>query len=900
LALTPGTRLGPYEIIAALGAGGMGEVYRVRDTKLNRDVALKALPASFVHDAERVARFRREAHLLASLNHPHIGAIYGLEEVDGRQFLVLELVEGGTLADRLSTGRLPVSESLAIAQQIAEALEAAHEKGIVHRDLKPANIALTADDRVKVLDFGLAKAAASDQPPTDAAESPTLTIGATQQGVILGTAAYMSPEQAKGRPADQRADVWAFGCVLYEMLTGKRAFEGEDVSETLASVLRAEPDWSALPTDVSDAIRVLLKRCLLKDRHQRVANLGVARFVMSEATVSHASAQSSVTLSSGRPGGTHRTRLLLAAAAGLILGALVATAAVLFVSKRATVALPSGPVRFTVDVEIPSAGLAGDRDIAISPDGTRIAYRDGTSLSVRDVSEIEAHVVSGSTVGRMPFFSPDGQWIGFFAGGEVRKIPVTGGTPIRLASIGAPPRGGVWTKDDQILLAFADNSGLRRVPASGGEMTIFVKPNEGQAGFSYPSLLPSGRGLLFTYTNLAEPTVPVIGVVELATGKRHEVLRGGSGAQYADGFLIYAAGSGLSAIPFDEERLVTTGQSRRVLENVMTFAAGTANFATSVNGSLVYAPTGSEVAIPRTLVWVDRQGRETPLNAPARAYSAARISPDNSRIALDIRDQQNDIWMWDIRREAMTRMTFDPGVDMCPVWSLDGKRIIWASVSAMTVPVLFSESADGTGTRQQIGSTVNPVFPSSVAPTGEIITWENAGPATGQDIIMVDPSTKKRTPLLATPAAELGGDVSPDGRWLAYQSNESGRNEIYVRPFPNVDAGRWQISTLGGTRPAWSSKSDEVFFIDTSGGLSAVAVERTNNTIVAARPRQLLATKYYPGFTTLGIDLRGYDVSRDGQLFLMIKEAADSTTPTERLVIVINWTQDLRPRPPGN
>ncbi|HEV8237633.1 MAG TPA: serine/threonine-protein kinase, partial [Gemmatimonadaceae bacterium] len=443
MSLAPGTRLGSYEIRALLGVGGMGEVYRARDTRLNRDVALKALPPSFVHDPERVGRFRREAQLLASLNHPHIGAIYGLEDVEGRQFLVLELVEGGTLADRLATGALPFSESLAIAQQIAEALEAAHDRGIIHRDLKPANIALTPDDRVKVLDFGLAKAAVPDPSSPDVGNSPTLTIGATEAGVILGTAAYMSPEQARGRGADQRSDVWSFGCVLYEMLTGRRAFEGEDASDTLAAVLRAEPDWSVLPDDMSDAIRVLLKRCLLKDRQQRVANLGVARFVMSEASVARVERGSAVP--PPRVSAPLGTKLVLAGIAGLIIGALVAGGSAILASRRTPPAQLPAPIRLTVDIERSAAQAYPDREIAISADGSRIAYRDGAAISVRDLSSLEARVVDGSAAGHMPFFSPDGRWIGYFTGNELRKIPVTGGVPTTLGLIGAPPRGGVWT-----------------------------------------------------------------------------------------------------------------------------------------------------------------------------------------------------------------------------------------------------------------------------------------------------------------------------------------------------------------------------------------------------------------------------------------------------------------------
>ena len=436
-----------------------------------------------------------------------------------------------------------------------------------------------------------------------------------------------------------------------------------------------------------------------------------------------------------------------------------------------------------MDTERSAAQAYPDREIAISADGNRIAYRDGASISVRDLSALEARVVDGSAAGHMPFFSPDGRWIGYFTGNELRKIPVTGGVPTTLGLIGAPPRGGVWTPKDEIILSLADGVGLRRVPASGGQMTVLAQAADGQSGLTYPALLPNGRALLFTVAS-ASTGVPSINVLDLESGERREVIRAGSGAQYADGFVVYAVGPTLYAISFDQERLVTSGEAVPVVNNVMTFAPATANFAMSPNGTLIYAPSTREVVIARTLVWVDRQGHETPLGAPPRPYAVARISPDGTRIALDIRDQQNDIWTWDTRREAMTRVTFDPTVDMCPLWTLDAKRIVWASLRATGSPALFSQSADGTGISERMGSGINPVFPTSVAPDGRIVAWENSGPGSSQDIVLLIQSRKRASlssPRLRRSSTATCRPMVAGSR--INQMNRAGKKSICVR-FP--------------------------------------------------------------------------------------------------------------------
>jgi serine/threonine-protein kinase len=923
MTLAAGTKLGTYEIVGKLGEGGMGEVYRARDTKLGRDVAIKVLPASFVNNPERVARFQREAQILATLNHPHIGAIYGLETSDDSQFLVLELVEGETLADRLASGSrlqapagrrqasgsgnrasgsglqasagLPIAEVISIARQIADALEAAHEKGIVHRDLKPANIAITADNQIKVLDFGLAKAIgpAEAGPHTgdraDLTDSPTLTFAGTQVGMILGTAAYMSPEQAKGRVADKRTDVWGFGCVLYEMLTGRRAFDGEDATEVIAAVIRSEPDWSALPGDLPASLRVLLKRCLEKDRRARISDIAVARFVLAEFVDSTPVLPQSA--DRARP-----QRKWVIAGTSVALATLALAVLGVWRTFQPPVAQPqAAPVRFALSAA-PTAQQLSDREMAISSDGRLIAYRSGPSLVIHDLSQLEPRQVSGTAAGRMPFFSPDGRWLAFFTTNELRKVPVAGGVATTLTPIGSSPRGGVWTYDDTIIFSLADGGGPRRMPAGGGDVTPLAKPAETRTTFFYPALLGTRRAVLFTVGTAGGPGSSIY-VLDLSTGEQKKLIDGAGSAQYANGLLVYSVDANLYAVPFDEDRLAVTGEAVPVLEGVMTFSTGSANYALSPNGSLVYAPARPDIATPRTLVWVDRKGAETPLNAPPRSYAAARLSPDGTKIALDIRDQQFDIWTWDIRREAITKVTFDPAVDMCPLWTLDSKRIIWTTLRATGVPAIYSQAADGTGTSERLASSMTtPVFPTSISPDGKVIVWENSV-RTSQDILAVDLSTQKVTSLISTPATELDGEVSPDGKWLAFESNESGRVEVYVRPFPNVDAGRWQISTTGGTRPAWSPRSNEIFYLDSAGGLTAVGLEIAGGTIVAGRPQQLFATKYHPGFTTLGLDFRGYDVSRDGQRFLMIKEPVDAP-PQEarRMIVVVNWTEELKAR----
>jgi serine/threonine-protein kinase len=898
----------------------MGEVYKARDTKLGREVAIKILPDAFVADPERVARFQREAQLLAALNHPHIAGIHGLEESGGMRFLALELVDGENLAQRLGTtgAGLAVDEALRIARQIADALQAAHDKGIIHRDLKPANVMLTADGQVKVLDFGLAKldesSAGLSGERAGMSHSPTLTLAATQAGMILGTAAYMAPEQARGRAADKRCDIWAFGCVLYEMLSGRKAFEGEDVTDTIAAVVRGEPDWTALPADVPDHIRALLKRCLLKDRKQRIPDISVALYIMDEARVE------------GADGSPERLALQKASlargvqpnvfiAAGLAI-AVVSVAVTWFVTRPAP--QPLLPVTRFAIVPPPAQPLSiqgADRDIAISPDGSHVVYRAGggqLQLAIRRLDQLEALGLAGLSNPRVPFFSPDGHWIGFFDGAELKKVSITGGPAITLCRLtGANPRGASWGDDNTIIFATADPAtGLLSVPAGGGEPKVLTRPDAAQreGDHLFPSILPGGHGVLFTITS-GQTENAQVAVLDLKTGQRKTLVRGGSHAEYVEtGHLVYAAAGTLRAVRFDLARLEVVSDPVPVAEHVMVSGTGAANFAISRHGTLVYVPGGAGTTTPRQLVWVDRKGHEEPVKAPLRAYASPRISPDGTRVALQILDQENDIWVWDLARQTPTRLTFDPAIDQQPVWTPDSRRIIFSSARS-GISNLYWHAADGTGADQRLTTSTNLQFPNSVTPDGthvvgyevfpktipDVVQFALDGPAAGRTGAPAEPAQRPSEPLVQTTFAEFNAEVSPDGRYLAYNSNESGQFEIYVRPYPKVNDGRWQVSTGGGTRPLWARNGRELFYIDALNVLTAVPVQTTPAMFSAGNPAKVFDAKY-----AMPVSARAYDVSLDGQRFLMIKEGgSDEKATPASLVVVEHWFEELKARVPA-
>ncbi len=907
MALAAGSRIGSYEVVGPLGAGGMGQVYRAKDTQLGRDVAIKALPDSLARDPERVARFQREAQVLAALHHPNIAGLHGLQEAGGSQYLVLEFVEGTTLGDHIAkaaaTGKgMPLAEVLPLARQIIDALEAAHEKGIVHRDLKPANIMITGDGQAKVLDFGLARVVESD-PTASTTNSPTLTMAATQAGLILGTAAYMSPEQAKGRVADKRSDVWAFGCVLYEMLAGKRIFEGEDVSETLAAVLRADPDWTGLPADLPGGIRTLLLRCLDRDRKTRIPDMAVVRYLLQD-TASLASA-------SGAAAAPARGPARFVGLGAAFTGGIAVTALGVWAIAAWAPAPPAPQVMrfaFSPPAAQRLAPTIADRQVAISPDGKFMAYISGASsaggqLMVRPIDSLDATPIAGVVGARSPFFSHDGKWIGYFGSSDIRKVSTAGGPSVPLCPIDGPPRGGTWLSDDTIVFATGQpGTGLQRVPSGGGTPTNLTTPAlaQGESDHIFPSALPDGRGVLFTVASTGAIATAQVAVLDLDTNTQTSLIRGGYHAEYVEpGYLVYATANALQGVAFDAARRRVMGDAVPVHDDVAITVSGASQFVVSRSGVLLYVPAAilSSAAgggSNRTIVWMNRQGREEPLKVPPRAYFALRLSPDGTRIALDIRDQENDIWVWDLARTTLTRFTFDPVADLFPVWTRDSRRILWASARAGAFN-LYWQAADGTGSPERLSEAPYGQYAMSVTADGKGVLINDLKAAQNPDVSLVPFEGKgPPVPILESAATERGADISPDGRFIAYESDESKTSEVFVRPFPNVNEGKWQVSIAGGSKPAWSPNGRELFYIDGASNLMAVSVQMTP-TLERGNPVKLFEAR---NIATLA-SARFYDVSRDGQRFVMIKELppppGQSTIPTgPTFVVVLNWPEELK------
>lgn len=879
-----GQSIAHYHVQAKIGVGGMGEVYRATDSRLGRDVALKLLPEKFARDAERMARFEREAKVLASLNHPNIASIYGLEESNGARALVMELVEGVTLAERIKKGPLHLDEALPIAKQIAEGLEYAHECGIIHRDLKPSNVKVRPDGQVKILDFGLAKAFEGETSEEEIENSPTLSAVATHMGVLLGTAAYMSPEQARGKRVDRRVDIWAFGCVLYEMLAGREAFAGETTSDILACVIRAEPDWSSIPASVPPRIRELLRRCLQKDPKQRLRDIGDARIAIEEAL-----SGTPQEVSGFYAGAVHLPvwRRLVPWAAGILLAAL-ASAAVWELRPR----VPAGQI-----VHFSFAPPAGDSlvflgngyaSLAISADGTNVAFvvnHGGTpQLYLRRMDQSEATLLKGTEEGLAPFFSPDGQWVGFFADGKLKKVSVLGGAPVTLCD--APNgRGGAWTSDDTIIFAPSTASGLMRVSATGGTPQPFTRldSSKGEITHRWPQLLPGGKAVV--YASGIEFNSATIAVASLKSGAAKMLaIRGGYPRYIAGGYLVFAGQEGLYAVPFDLERLEVTGSPFPVLQVQASPEGGVAGFAISETGSLVYVPPVETVS---KLAWVNRKGVLEALEAPGRDYGATRLSPDGKRVAVVIREKGfPDIWMYDIQRGTLTRLTLEAGGNAAPVFSPDGQRIAFSRLKDGNFSIL-AKPADGSGSEETL---VPPQSfrcnPFSWSPDGKFLAYVQIG-RTGKAEIWLLPLEGERKPqlVLANQFDNRGLAFSPDGKYLAYFSNESGRYEVYVMPFRN-GSGKWQISTNGGMGVHWQRDGKQLFYPN-SGNIMGVDIA-TQPTFHASTPRVIVPAK------AMG-NLAGFDVSPDGQRFL-IRQQSSEGAQTGQINVILNWSDELRRR----
>jgi serine/threonine-protein kinase len=885
MSVTPGTRRGIYEITAQIGEGGMGKVYRARDSRLNREVAIKVLADGLV-TPERVARFDREAKALASLNHPNIAALYAVDDTDGETALVMELVEGLTLADRLASGPIEVAEAVHIARQIAEALEAAHERGIVHRDLKPANVKVRPDGTVKVLDFGLAKPIDPTSSSLNLSLSPTLTApAATQAGVILGTAAYMSPEQVKGVAIDKRSDVWAFGCVLYEMLTGRRAFCEVDVAETLASVLRGDVDWSRIPSELSPSIRAFLMRCLVRDPRQRLHEIADMRLALQGVFDIATPPRTSDTVASSKP--LWRRALHVAAAVAV-------TAIVAGVTAWTLAPKPPASLVSRLHMTLPPGHpfyFNGRHLVAISPDGSHVAYTAGLGLWLHPIDQLDARQVPGAELeARSLFFSNDGQSIGYFASGELRRVSITAGAP-RTISKAVNPWGASWG-DDDIIYYGQGPQGIWRVPAAGGtpEQVIAVKAGEVAHG---PHRLPGGKWVLFTLlpAGVGSWNRAQIVIQSLDTKERVVLVDGGRDARYlATGHVVYGLNGSIVAAPFDPDARRITGPAVRVVDEVFDSGTvtGAVHFDVAANGSLVYAQRPG----PAILAWVDRNGREERVPAEPRPYRHPRISPDGTRIAVEIDDPNNtDIWIGDARRGTFTRLTSGGDIESDPIWTRDGSRIVYSAVHGSEG--LFWQPADGSGTPEHLVDGTSGIRAYTWTHDGQLIFEELAG----SDIQLLKPGSKaapQRIKLFDAPGYfdEVLPALSPDGRWLAYQSTESGDAEVYLRPFPNVSTLRRQISVGGGFAPLWSSDGREIYYRNATEMMSVKV--STSPVLDVKTPEVVFSLSDYVLPGTRGIK---YEVAPDGR-FLMLKDSAGRSQ--DRVVLVQHWTEELKRRVPSN
>jgi Tol biopolymer transport system component len=883
VALTPGTRLGPYEVAAQIGVGGMGEVYRATDTNLGRQVAIKVLPTAFAQDADRLARFEREARTLASLNHTNIAQIYGLERSDGTTALVMELIEGPTLADRIAQGAIPIDDALPIARQIAEALEAAHEHGMIHRDLKPANIKLRPDGTVKVLDFGLAKALESSPGATEVSQSPTITSPAmTGMGVILGTAAYMSPEQAKGRPVDKRADIWAFGCVLYEMLSGKRAFDGETVAETLAAVMKSEPRWDALPRETPPQVRTVLRRCLQKDQAQRIRDIGDARLTMEGVFDSAAPAAAIREVPKWRKG-----------FAWIVAGLFALTTIVMVLAGY--FARPSEPPRLSRFPVEPPPGVrlppGATPYPTVSPDGRYIAFvgiSEGLSrLLLRPIGSLSAQPIPGTEgAGEYPFWSPDSRFIGFFAGGKLKKVAVSAGTPVPLCDATPGANSGTWSADDVIL--FAHQGSVHRVAAGGGACVPIRTPDKSKNEVSHlpMSFLPDGRHFLYVTGTSALRADLRVGSLD-SSNDTPLLFRVFSRVLYANsGHLLFVRDGTLMAQRFDASRLSLTGDMFPVAEGIAFSVTGNAAFSVSGNRTLVYR---TAVAVTSQFLWFDRTGKPLGSAGEAGNYTTAfDLSHDGKQIAvsqIDPATSLSDVWLIDWARGVPQKLTFNveqSGRDV--VWSPNGLQIAHNSFKKDGFAIV-AKNASGVGEEATLLESPNRVGIEDWSKDGRYIAYV-LDPGTGATDINVVPlfGDRKAIPITQTRFNENEPHFSFDGKWLAYDSNESGTWQVYVVSFPALDQ-RCQVSASGGGQPRWRRDGKELYYLAADGKLMAVNIT-AGLKIDCGQPQELFDTGL-----RMNPAADQYAVAADGQRFLVLKPQEVVPTP---LTVVLNWDADIQ------
>ena len=854
-----GRRIGAFEILSLLGKGGMGEVWRARDTKLRREVAIKTLPEEFAQDEERLARFEREATLLASLNHPNIAAIYGLEEENGTRFLVLELVEGDTLADRLKRGAIPVEESLKLALQTAEALEAAHEKGVIHRDLKPGNVKVTPDGNVKVLDFGLAKAVSGK---SRGADLSTQTVLRTREGVIQGTPVYMSPQHVRGEVVDKRTDIWAFGCVLYEMLTGRRSFSGETLSDIVAKILESEPNWNSLPANIHPKIRELLERCLDREVKTRWHDIADARVDIQKVL---ADPQGVIVRPAVAAPAAARSVMPLIGTA--VAGAVLAVAATLILQQE-----PASPpvVRFSHSL---SEGLAFDAAgrilIDVSPDGSTIVYVDNGELWLRNISSENAHPVLGTQEGpQISMFSPDGQSIAYWANNQLKTIQVTGGAPMPLCDASLPT-GLDWTNQT---IYFGQGLTIMAVSSNGGTPELIV-----QDGLD-PLMLPGDKVLIFNRESTEAPSGRQIWAQELETGKQTLLVEDGRARGYAPtGHLIYNnLASTMLAVPFDAQNLEVSGGSVPVIENVGQ------HFDLSENGTAVYLPRAAQ---PKDLVWVDREGREETLTAEPGDYNFPVLSPDGSMVSYVSGD---DVWTHDIEAGVPRQETFSAGLDGLPHWNPDGDLLSFSS--GMTeARDIFVKRVDPRGEPVRLLDRARPQFATSWSPDGRWLAFHEYEQGTSglQDIFTLSLDDGEVSGFASTGADERGAMFSPNGEWIAYVSDEQGDTEVYVMPFPADPGQKVRVSYGGGSAPLWGVEGDELFYRDRT---SVVRVEIGQDGM-PGRSQGLFPDIY----RRIGNgNVTDYDI--DGSRFLMVKNS--QTAAPRQIHVILNWFEELKERVP--
>ena len=885
----------------------MGVVYRARDTRLNRDVAIKMLPDAFAADPARIARFEREAQTLAALNHPHIAQIHGVigPAESAPHALVMEFVDGEDLAQRLQRGAIPRDEALAIARQIAEALEAAHERGVIHRDLKPANVKITPDGTVKVLDFGLAKALnadASEALSANVANSPTFTSPAmTGMGMILGTAAYMAPEQAKGKPVDRRADIWGLGVILYEMLTGKSLYAGETVTETIAQVITQPPNLDALPPDTPPQVRRLLRRCLEKEPRNRFHSAGDVRIEIDDFLA--APAESGALATPPRASRPQLSWLWTAVA-------VAAVALGLVVGKPWRSNAPTAQPQLHADVRIDDAlRLMVDSNVdgalaGISPDGQALVFlatRDTIKrLYVRRLNALETTPLSGTEGAISHFFSPDSRWVAFFAGGQLKKVALSGGAPLTIAPA-ADARGGTWGPNDTIVFSPSTTTGLSRVSASGGTPEPITTPSPGERTHRWPVFLPDGNTVVYmVQTNTGAYDDGNIEAVRLDTKERKVVMRGGTYPRYVGGYLTFVRENSLFAANLDEKRLEIVGTPMPVLSRVLSSRGtgagvgnGAAQVAFSNNGTAVLLSGVSE-ATHSQLAFVDRAGKQTIALPEKREYRSPRFSPDGTRLAVQIQDSASGhLHVLDIARGTLSKVTFEGTVSGTPSWSPDGRRIAYFSDAKGGLNILISRS-DGGGHVEAVTTTPWVTAPFSYSPDGKLIAGIEQGreAANTMDVIVVSLADKKVTPFVNTPRAELGPAFSPDGKWIAYESDETaGVPEIYVRPYPGP-GGKWQISTQGGVTPRWTKKGSEIVYTtgDSIEQFMAVEITASNDTITAGRPQKL-----FEAHVAHPANAWWYDVSADGNRFVILK--ADETGASggyTHVTLITNFLETIR------